>query len=281
MLFGSNVTATGASLVFPDWPLFDGQLLPHFSADPSVAALEMAHFLHRIAAAAVGILLAATAVIVWRRVRAGRRRGAGGPGGDVGLPGGESVLALIGTAAALYAVQVIVGALQITTKLAPWAVALHLALGALIWALVVGGLFVGYFAARSHATTDYEPGEPTTSTTPSTLRERVSAFVALTKPRIIELLLVTTVPAMFLAARGVPRLDLVLWTLVGGTLAAGAANAINCYLDRDIDLLMTRTRRRPLPAHEVNPEDALVFGLLLGVVASRSWRSSSISSPRS
>ena len=65
------------------------------------------------------------------------------------MPGGESVLALVGTAAALYAVQVIVGALQITTKLAAWAVALHLALGALIWALVVGAAFVGYFAART------------------------------------------------------------------------------------------------------------------------------------
>jgi len=72
---------------------------------------------------------------------------------------------------------------------------------------------------------------------------------------------------MFLAARGVPDLWLVLWTLVGGSLAAGAANAINCYIDRDIDLLMTRTRRRPLPAHEVSPEDALVFGLILGVIA--------------
>jgi protoheme IX farnesyltransferase len=59
----------------------------------------------------------------------------------------------------------------------------------------------------------------------------------------------------------------VLWTLVGGTLAAGAANAINCYLDRDIDELMSRTRRRPLPAHAVEPEDALVFGLVLGVIA--------------
>ena len=97
----------------------------------------------------------------------------------------------------------------------------------------------------------------------------MNAYVALTKPRIIELLLVTTVPAMVLAARGIPPLDLVFWTLVGGTMAAGAANAINCYIDRDIDLLMTRTRRRPLPAHEVNPEDALVFGLVLGVLALR------------
>jgi len=62
-------------------------------------------------------------------------------------------------------------------------------------------------------------------------------------------------------------LDLVFWTLVGGSLAAGAANAINCYIDRDIDLIMTRTRRRPLPAHQVNPEDGLVFGLILGVIS--------------
>jgi protoheme IX farnesyltransferase len=89
----------------------------------------------------------------------------------------------------------------------------------------------------------------------------------LTKPRIIELLLVTTVPAMVLAQRGVPSVALMFWTLVGGSLAAGSANAINCYLDRDIDLLMARTRRRPLPAHEVEPERAVVFGLFLGVVS--------------
>ena len=261
MLFGAHVTATGASLVYPDWPLFNGQLLPTFSADPTAAALQMAHFLHRFVAAVVGILLIATAFVVWRAIRAERR---GGPQ----VPGGEPMLALIGTAAALYAVQVIVGALQITTSLAPWAVALHLALGALIWALAVAAVFVGYFAARAAlpSASPFEPGQPTAPRTPS-LRERVSAYVALTKPRIIELLLVTTVPAMFLAAHGLPRLDLVLWTLVGGTLAAGAANAINCYIDRDIDLLMTRTRRRPLPAHDVNPEDALVFGLVLGVLA--------------
>jgi protoheme IX farnesyltransferase len=97
--------------------------------------------------------------------------------------------------------------------------------------------------------------------------------VALTKPRIIELLLVTTVPAMVLATREVPGVQvghwawLAVWTLVGGTLAAGSANAINCYLDRDIDELMARTRRRPLPAHQVEPDRAVVFGLALGVLA--------------
>jgi heme o synthase len=95
----------------------------------------------------------------------------------------------------------------------------------------------------------------------------VRAYVALTKPRIIELLLVTTVPVMFLAARGVPPLWPVLATLLGGFLAAGSANALNNYVDRDIDLAMRRTRRRPLPVASVRPREALVFGVVLGVVA--------------
>jgi protoheme IX farnesyltransferase len=101
----------------------------------------------------------------------------------------------------------------------------------------------------------------------------IRAYIALTKPRIIELLLVTTIPAMVLATRDLPGVNwenwgiVVFWTLIGGTLAAGAANAINQYLDRDIDLLMTRTRRRPLPAHSVEPEQALVFGIALGIIS--------------
>jgi protoheme IX farnesyltransferase len=96
----------------------------------------------------------------------------------------------------------------------------------------------------------------------------VAAYVQLTKPRIIELLLVTTVPAMFLAAGGVPPLGLTVATLVGGTLAAGSANALNCYFDRDIDAVMRRTAMRPLARDvvdlEVTPRAALVFGLVLG-----------------
>jgi protoheme IX farnesyltransferase len=95
----------------------------------------------------------------------------------------------------------------------------------------------------------------------------VRAYVALTKPRIIELLLVTTVPAMFLAAAGLPSLWTIVATLVGGTLAAGSANALNCYVDRDIDQVMKRTSNRPLPRHSVPPRSALVFGVVLGVVA--------------
>jgi heme o synthase len=95
----------------------------------------------------------------------------------------------------------------------------------------------------------------------------IRAYVALTKPRIIELLLVTTLPAMVLAAGGLPDLGTVAATLVGGTLAAGSANALNCYLDRDIDLVMRRTERRPLATATVSPREALWFGWILGAVS--------------
>ncbi len=91
--------------------------------------------------------------------------------------------------------------------------------------------------------------------------------MALTKPRIIELLLVTTLPSMILAAGGLPDWRTVLATMVGGTLAAASANALNCYLDRDIDAVMRRTGHRPLARHDVTPRAALVFGVLLGVLA--------------
>lgn len=91
--------------------------------------------------------------------------------------------------------------------------------------------------------------------------------MALTKPRIIELLLITTIPAMFAARREVPSLWLVLATLVGGTLAAGSANALNCVVDADIDAVMRRTRTRPLARHAVPTRNALIFGIVLGVVS--------------
>jgi protoheme IX farnesyltransferase len=98
-------------------------------------------------------------------------------------------------------------------------------------------------------------------------RGRIAAYVALTKPRIIELLLVTTLPAMILAAHGLPPWWVVVATMAGGSLAAGSANALNCYVDRDIDAVMRRTVRRPLARHEVSPGAALRFGLALGAVA--------------
>jgi protoheme IX farnesyltransferase len=102
---------------------------------------------------------------------------------------------------------------------------------------------------------------------PVTVADRVAAYVALTKPRIIELLLITTVPAMFAAQRGVPSVGIMLATLIGGMLAAGSANALNCVYDADIDEIMRRTRNRPLARHTVTRRNALIFSIAMGVVS--------------
>jgi protoheme IX farnesyltransferase len=101
----------------------------------------------------------------------------------------------------------------------------------------------------------------------ATLRDVIGAYVGLTKPRVIELLLLTTVPVMFFAQRGVPPLGLVVATVLGGALSAGSANSLNCVYDRDIDEQMRRTRRRALPRHIVSPRAALIFGLTLMVLS--------------
>ena len=101
------------------------------------------------------------------------------------------------------------------------------------------------------------------SPAPPSLKRRIGAYVALTKPRIIELLLVTTVPTMVLAEEGLPSLWLMVATVLGGTLAAGGANAINMYVDRDIDSLMKRTQNRPLVTGIIEPRNALIFAVAI------------------
>ena len=242
LLFGSNVTAANAWNVFPDWPLMGGTPFPPLAGEQVVA-----HVLHRWVAVVVGLIVAAIAVAAWRTQRRNR-----------------VLVGLAVAAAILYPVQALVGGLQILTGLSEWSQTLHLALGTMIWALLAALTVAAHYEARAGVPV----GAGGAATEGSrTVKDSVRAYVALTKPRIVELLLVTTVPAMVLAQRGIPSPALIFWTLLGGTLAAGSANAINCYLDRDIDLLMARTRRRPLPAHEVEPANAVVFGIVLGVLS--------------
>jgi protoheme IX farnesyltransferase len=262
LLFGSQVTATSQWYVFTDWPLMNGSLFP------PLTDADSAHVLHRWVAIVVGVIVLVVAAAAWRMQRER-----------------PTVLRLALVAGLLFPIQAIVGGLQILTGLSGWTQTLHLALGVLIWAAMACLVTVSYYSARTTARATEPSGaggsveDPKAAATMAggtrraATRDSVSAYIALTKPRIIELLLVTTVPAMVLATREVPGIQLghwawlTVWTLVGGTLAAGSANAINCYLDRDIDELMVRTRRRPLPAHEVDPERAVVFGLVLGAVA--------------
>jgi protoheme IX farnesyltransferase len=268
LLFGSNVTARDAGLVFTDWPLMNGSIQPIGPATPpDVAALYATHELHRYAAAVVLVILAAVTWAAWR-LRTSRA--------------GQARLAV--TVLGLYLAQVVVGGLQVLTQLAPWTQTLHVALGALIWGGASGLALWSYYESRAEAAPIAGPagarGSPgDEGADRRSIRDTVAAYVALTKPRIIELLLVTTVPAMVLATRFVPGIELgdwlrlTAWTLVCGTLAAGSANAINQYLERDIDGLMARTRRRPLPAASVSPENALVFGIAIGAisVAAMAW----------
>ena len=239
LLVGTYVRATEAGLAFRDWPLMDGRLIPRLGGEGD------AMFLHRLVAL-VGFLL-----VLWTFIRA------------MVAPRARILARLAGATFALMVGQVLVGAAQVWTLLTPWTVALHVAMSAAIWALAVAlavvaadlpvaGTGVGEAAPRSGAASPID---------------RITAYLRLTKPRIIVLLLITTVPAMLLAERGMPSIWLILATLVGGAIAAGAANAVNCYLDRDIDEVMRRTRGRPLPAHELPPERALAFGYVLAAAS--------------
>jgi protoheme IX farnesyltransferase len=271
LLFGSNVTARSAGLVFTDWPLMSGGLFPFDARTPSdVAVLYAAHALHRYVAAIVFFILLAV-------VLAARRRQPFRPG----------LARLAAGIFAVYLVQVVIGGLQVLTHLSGWTQTLHVALGALIWGGAVALAVASYYEARTETSASAagpdggarraaddaaSPGNGAAQPAGST-GATIRAYVALTKPRIIELLLVTTVPAMVLATRDVPGIQpldwlrLTFWTLVCGTLAAGAANAINQYLDRDLDELMVRTRRRPLPAEDITPERAMIFGIVLAAIS--------------
>ena len=248
LLVGTYVRASDAQLVFTDWPLMDGRLVP------ALGGAATAMFAHRVLAAATFLL------VIWTAIRA---RTSGRDRDRVRL----STAALL-----LFLAQILSGAANVWTRLRPWAVVLHVALSVLIWSTLValaaisratsraGVIEVGGIGADADAAEEPEAR-------PGSFRETLQAYVRLTKPRIVVLLLITTVPAMILADGGVPSVWLILATLVGGSVAAGSANAINMYLDRDIDEIMRRTRSRPLPAHAVTADRALAFGFVLGAVA--------------
>jgi protoheme IX farnesyltransferase len=238
LLVGTYVRARGAGLAFTDWPMMDGRLVP------TLGGIATPMFLHRLLAALVFLL------VLWTAVRA-----------RVVRPRSGRVVALSGLALGLFAAQILSGAANVWTRLRPWAVVVHVAGSVLIWAALVTLATVSARMAR-HA--EVAVGDDPDSESGGTIRQTVTAYVRLTKPRIVVLLLITTVPAMILAAGGMPPVWLILATLVGGAVAAGSANAINMYLDRDIDQVMRRTRRRPIPSHAIAPEQALRFGFVLG-----------------
>jgi heme o synthase len=247
LVVGTWVRAHSAGLAFTDWPLMNGKLVP------ALGGATTAMFAHRVLAALVFL------VVLWVAIRANTM---------ASRSKDLVVLSMLGLV--LFVAQIVVGAAQVWSGLKPWAVVLHVALSVLIWATAVALATVSRRFA-THGETDPTPEQTGSDETPPTLgrslKDTLSSYVSLTKPRIILLLLITTVPAMILAQHGMPPMRLILATLAGGTVAAGSANSINMYLDRDIDEVMRRTRRRPLPAGAITPEHALAFGFTLGAIS--------------
>lgn len=232
ILLGGYVGASGAGLACPDWPLCRGAVLP----PPEPGVLE--HFAHRLWAVLAAVLLGSL-VARARRDRPDLR----------GLAHGAAVL---------YGVQIFVGWLNLLSGLHFAVVSAHLGLAAVLWAVLVALLVRAScepVAASARAEVRAAAG----------WRAAVSDYVALTKPRIVVLLLVTTLCSLVVAERGQPSVLVVLATLLGGALAAGAANALNCVLDRDVDAVMQRTRdRRPVAAGRISPGRAVAFAAALG-----------------
>jgi protoheme IX farnesyltransferase len=237
VLLGGYVSATEAGVACPDWPLCYGQILPSSSGPVAV------HMLHRFAAAFVGLLIILTAAAAYRTQR-----------------GRSDVQAASAIAVGLLVLQVLLGALNVEYRLAPGVTTSHLATAAALFAtLVVLVVMSSRGRIASEGSGVAVGGGP--------LSERVLAYVALTKPRIIILLLVTAFASMLIAAPGKVSPWIIVFTLAGGAASAGAANAINQVLERDLDAVMSRTRRRPIPSGLVEAPFAFAFAVLLGAVA--------------
>jgi protoheme IX farnesyltransferase len=241
MLSGAYTAKRGAGFACPEWPFCGGFWIPTGWTNVDV------HLTHRLIAL-VAVLLVAGVAWKARRVR------------------GESpwVVGLVTAAAVLMVAQVFVGAANIWFRLHPAVSVAHLAVATIVWVLLVLAVLAG--RALASATVQQERAA-VRGAMQRPLGEVVRDYLVLTKPGVMVLLLVTTLCAMLVAAQGVPSLWTLFWTLVGGALASGGAGAINHYVDRDIDAIMTRTRRRPLPAGRVAPEYALLFGIVLSVLA--------------
>jgi protoheme IX farnesyltransferase len=245
ILFGAQVANFDAGLLCLGFPLCNG------SALPPEGALAGLHWTHRALAfgflALLGVLVA----------RVGR--GAG----TAPLPGTGPLRRWAVVVLGATLVQVAVAAAMILHLLPAGLRALHLLLGTAIWAGLVVLTFRSGRTPNAAAVSSESGSARAQRARPSLLAD----LVTLTKPRIISLLLVTTVAPMFITPAGLPAPILVFWVVVGGYLMAGGANAINMWFDRDIDTQMTRTRLRPIPSGRITPALGLAFGIGLGVLA--------------
>jgi heme o synthase len=237
--------------------------LPVCQAVGDLASIQL---IHRIATALMIVMLVAVVAQTWRlRPERGLRLAANW----------ALALALIEAAAGL--AQLLYAREGAGGQVAFWRAA-HLALGALSWSSLVT---LAALAQRTPSSILRLPGADHAARQPAPLekthpptgaaryapRDRLKDYISLTKPRVITLLIFTTIAGMFITPAGPPPAALVLWTFLGGWLMSSGAHAINCYLDRDIDLLMGRTGRRPLPSNRIPAAHALILGIALGALA--------------
>src|SRR3989441_6092867 len=241
ILSGSLVVGSGASSSCGAWPLCGGGFSLSFDGYPAI------QLLHRGLAAAIGVLIVVSLFVLLNRYRVDR-----------------AVRATVALTLAALAFQVAVGAAVVTLHLPAALRGLHLALASAVWA---GTVVLAVLADRLPATGVPVGADDHARQHPRPAREVVLDYVSLAKPRIIPLLLITALGGMMMAERGWPSTGLVALTLLGGALAAAGAGAINCWIDRDLDGAMLRTRRRPLPDGRIAPSHALIFGIGLGVAA--------------
>ncbi len=259
ILSGTVVTGTLARYSCTTWPLCDNQLIPGGGILPIIAAA------HRYVAAVIGLLILYTLIYTWRTRR------------HIPQLMTASVIAAI-----LFVFQVSEGAVNVFLAYPVLTGVLHLASAAAVWASMVVFTILAYQTAetvsagtptRDRSTNVILSGAKNLVARNETLRSvqgdkpanspmrLVGNFFILTKPWITALLLATTLGAMLVAARGLPPLPLILFTLLGGALTASGSSALNSYIDRDIDPEMGRTSQRPLPLGKVAPRQALIFGL--------------------
>ena len=236
ILLGASVANLHTGLLCLGFPLCNGALLP---PSAPLASLPWAH--RMLAFGFIGMVAALTIRLAPARGPDERRLG-------------RAVAAVL----AVTLTQIAVGAAMVLGLLPAGLRAAHLLVGTLLWAALV---VMAFYSARTP--------EPATEPRGDQLRKPsvLGDLVTLTKPRIISLLLVTTVAPMFITPVGLPPLSLVFWVILGGYLMAGGANAINMWFDRDIDCKMSRTRLRPIPAGRISPSIGLTFGICLGLVA--------------
>ena len=241
ILSGSLVVGSGSSAACDAWPLCGGGFSFAFDGSPAI------QLLHRGVAGVIGLLIVVSLLMVLRRH--GRE---------------PAVRASVALTLAALAFQVAVGAAVVTLHLPAALRGLHLALAAAVWA---GTVVLAVIADRLPPIGEVVELSPQRRAVRRPPREVVLDYISLAKPRIIPLLLITALGGMMMAQRGWPSTSLVVLTLVGGALAAAGAAAINCWIDRDLDRSMTRTRHRPLPDGRIAPSHALLFGIVLGVSA--------------